>query len=161
MLTVFVVVNSLYFLNMIPPVPLSLKTIDVFYKVEKRAGNYYVLDQNKSFWDKLSIYEKINYKKGDTLYLFSSIFAPTKLSTEIVHDWQYKNAKGNWVSVSKIPFSISGGREEGYRGYSVRSNFTEGLWRVDVKTKSGQIIGRKTFKIKFTSEKQSFVSKVL
>lgn len=160
-LTVFVAVNSLYFLNMIPPVPLSLKTIDVFYKVEKKASNYHVLDQKKGFLDNFSIYEKINYKRGDTLYLFSSIFAPTRLNTQIIHDWQYRDSKGRWISTSKVSFPISGGREDGYRGYSFRGNLTEGLWRVDVKTKSGQIIGRKTFKIKFVSEQQSFVNKTI
>jgi hypothetical protein len=158
-LTVFVLINVLYILNMIPPVPLSIKTIDVFYKVSKTTGGYVVSDQNKSFLDNLSIYEKINYKKGSTLYLFSSIFAPTKLNTEIVHNWQYKNSKGVWVSVSKVSFPISGGREAGYRGYSERANLTEGLWRVDVETKSGQIIGRKTFKIEFFSGQQSFVNR--
>jgi DNA topoisomerase IA len=58
----------------------SLKNIDIVYGVEKRNGNYFVLDHVKSFWDNFALHETINYKKGDTLYLFSSIFR--KISTD-------------------------------------------------------------------------------
>jgi hypothetical protein len=157
---IFVLVNILYFTNIIPPIPLSLKNADVFHSVQRQNGNYVVLDEKKNFWDYITIHEKVHIKKGEPLYLFSSVFAPTKLNTKIVHEWQYRTEKGKWITSSKIPFSISGGRDGGYRGYSFKAGLTEGRWRVDIKTPRGQLIGRKVFVVKFVEEEQEKVSKV-
>jgi len=159
-LIVFVMINSLYFLNMIPPVPLSSKVLDIFHYVERDGGNYKVLDEEKTFFDYFDVYKNIHIKKGESVYFFSSIFSPTKLNTKIVHEWQYRDEKGRWITSTEIPFTILGGKDAGYRGYSVKSGLTEGRWRVNVKTVNGQIIGRKVFKIIFTDEKQTLVSKI-
>lgn len=156
---VFVLINSLYFLNMIPPVPLSLKEIDVFHYIERSGNNYKVLDEKKSFWSFLGLRENVHIKSGDSLYLFSSVFAPAKLDTEIIHNWQYRDEKGRWIPSSKISFPITGGRDGGYRGFSIRNNLASGIWRVDVKTKKGQIIGRKVFKIIFIDNDQKLIAK--
>jgi hypothetical protein len=46
-----------------------------------------------------------------------------------------------------VAFNLSGGREEGYRGYSIKSDPEPGKWRVQVKTLTGQVIGELRFKI--------------
>ncbi len=144
---------------MIPPVPLSLKEIDVFHYIERSGNNYKVLDEKKSFWSFLGLRENVHIKSGDSLYLFSSVFAPAKLDTEIIHNWQYRDEKGRWIPSSKISFPITGGRDGGYRGFSIRNNLAPGIWRVDVKTKKGQIIGRKVFKIIFIDNDQKLIAK--
>lgn len=155
---VFLVVNIMYFTNIIPPIPLSLKKADVYHYVERNENTYTVLTENKSWWQKFYLIEKINIKNGASVYLFSSVFAPTKLNTQIIHEWQYKNKDGKWITSSKIPFNIFGGRDDGYRGYSVKSNLTSGKWRVNIKTPSGQTIGRKTFEIVLSDKKQNLIS---
>lgn len=40
-----------------------------------------------------------------------------------------------------------GGREGGYRGYSVKGNLFAGEWRVNVTTERGQSLGRTSFTV--------------
>ena len=40
-----------------------------------------------------------------------------------------------------------GGRDGGYRGYSIKNDVTAGKWRVNVKTGDGKLIGRVGFTV--------------
>jgi hypothetical protein len=42
---------------------------------------------------------------------------------------------------------VSGGREGGYRGSTVKQRVAPGDWRVDLETAHGQIIGRVSFRV--------------
>lgn len=77
------------------------------------------------------------------MYIYSAVFAPTDLNTQIFHRWQYfDEIKKKWIIQNDIPFPITGGRDEGYRGYSFKDGIFPGEWRVDVVTARGQIVGR-------------------
>lgn len=145
----FVLMNFFYFLRIIPPFPLSLRSIDIYHHVEKTTqGNYSVLKEDKNVLDFFRFYEIFHkVSSGDEVYIFSSVFSPTNLNLEIIHEWQYLDSKRKWQTVSSIPFPIIGGRKDGYRGYSLKRDLGEGKWRVNVKTTSGQIIGRIHFKL--------------
>ena len=41
-----------------------------------------------------------------------------------------------------VNLSVAGGRDGGYRTYSIMQNLAAGKWRVNVTTPSGQLIGR-------------------
>ena len=43
--------------------------------------------------------------------------------------------------------AIAGGREGGYRGYTIKQRVMPGDWRVDVETPEGRIIGRVSFRV--------------
>lgn len=159
-ISMFILINVLYFLNIIPPIPLSLKEADVYHYIERKGDSYSLLQEQKSWWQKIYLREPVKIKPGEPVYAFSSVFAPTKLNTKIIHEWQWRDEKGRWHTSSKIPFSISGGRDGGYRGYSVKSGLTEGRWRVNIETLNGQIIGRKVFVIEFSDEKRVMESVV-
>ena len=45
-----------------------------------------------------------------------------------------------------------GGRDGGYRGYSVKRDPTAGHWRVNVVTEFGQVIGRVSFEVVVVQE---------
>ncbi|MFP4616865.1 MAG: DUF2914 domain-containing protein [Candidatus Paceibacterota bacterium] len=143
---IFVVINIFYFLNIIPPVPLSLREGEVLHFVEKEADGYRVMVEERSFPEVLLPGEKVQVTGGGRLYFFSAIFAPGQLETDIVHNWQYYD-KGKWVDKSRIEFPITGGRNEGYRGYSYSDGISSGKWRVSVETARGQVIGRETFRV--------------
>jgi hypothetical protein len=51
------------------------------------------------------------------------------------------------VRKARIAFEIHGGREGGYRGFSVKHAVTPGPWRVEVETDEGRIIGRIDFNV--------------
>lgn len=146
---VFATLNFLYFGNIIPPIPLSLKHIDIYHSVQKVEGGYRVTYENApwyKFWrDADTTFRRM---KGDPVYCFASVFAPTAFSLEITHLWEhYDNVKGEWKERAKIPYAISGGSDRGYRGYSYLESAEDGAWRCTVTTARGQILGRETFKV--------------
>jgi hypothetical protein len=157
---IFVFVNVLYFTNIIPPIPLSMTEGSAYNYVDKLSDGYHAIgEKDQGFLD----FNKTVYiKAGEPVYAFSSVFAPADISIQIVHNWQYFNTKKNkWESVSKIPFTISGGRLTGYRGYSYKNNVEQGKWRVLVETKRGQVIGIISFRVFYTQFMPVLIEKVL
>jgi hypothetical protein len=146
---IFIVVNVLYFTNSIPPIPLSLKDAGVYHSLAKSGSGNYILGGEHMYWyDFFRPHKEIHILYGEPVYFYSAVFAPTKLTTGIAHNWQfYDTASGKWIESGTFPFGISGGREEGYRGYSIKTNVSPGLWRVDVITERGQVIGRTKFRV--------------
>jgi len=146
--SILLIFNILYFTNAIPPLPLSLKEAGVYHGVE-RAGDVYQLRAEPLQW-----YQKyLNYNTtfhrapGERVYVFTAVFAPTKISTTIEHHWQrYDEARGEWIEKSSVGFAIQGGRDGGYRGYTIFDKAEAGAWRVDVES-GGKLIGRVSFRI--------------
>ncbi|MDP2648674.1 MAG: DUF2914 domain-containing protein [Patescibacteria group bacterium] len=158
--TIYVVFNILYFTGAIPPLPLALKDAGVYHGVDRAQGGGYTLSGEPIPWyDIFTRYNTVFHAvSGDTAYVYTSIFAPSGLSTVILHEWQrYDETAGKWVTVAKIGFPIYGGRDGGYRGYSLKSNIAPGEWRVDVVTQYGQLIGRVAFTTEAVSENPTLV----
>lgn len=144
---IYVVFNILYFSNAIPPLPLALKDAGVYHKVT-RIGTGYQLAAEPQAWYQQFLFTNVvfHYTKGESAWVFSAVFAPSGLSTTLVHEWQrYDAATNQWVTTDTLRFPINGGRDGGYRGYSIKSGITPGKWRVNVKTQYGQTIGRIAF----------------
>ena len=139
-----------YFLNIIPPVPLSIKAIGIYHSLSKdAAGNYSAAFEQSHWWefwrDTSGTYTRA---PGSSAFCFSSVFAPAKLEAPVYHEWERLNSQTNiWESVSRIPFSIAGGRSEGYRGWSEITMLSPGEWRCNVETSSGALIGRISFTV--------------
>jgi len=145
-LTTFLIINVFYFTNIIPPIPLSLKDIDVYYSVERVGGDYRTQSIPQPWYRFLLIYDRVPVSTGQPLFVLSSVFAPTALKTNIVHNWQHYNpAQDKWINSLKIEFPTIGGRDGGYRGFSKKETITPGYWRVDVETPNGLLIGREKF----------------
>ena len=145
-IVIFLLMNAAYFLNIIPPIPLSLVNSGVYHSVERRGSEYVLVGEDQSWLEQLLPGDSIAVESGERLYVYASIFAPVDLDTTVIHDWQHLTDNG-WVSVSRLSYSIVGGRQEGYRGYSYITSHTSGKWRVDVETLRGQVIGRVSFSI--------------
>ncbi|MCH8889028.1 DUF2914 domain-containing protein [Patescibacteria group bacterium] len=144
---IFLAFNLLYFTNIIPPIPLSLKELDVHYAVEREGQNYIVYSEDTKWFEfyKRNTYQHID---GEPLSSFSAVFAPTRLTEQITHKWSYFDEESeSWILLAQISFPITGGRDGGYRGYSVKKNVFPGQWRVDVVTERDQILGRKNFRV--------------
>lgn len=145
--SVFVAMNGLYFWNIIPPLPLSIKEAGIYYSVRKTEQGYIVRSEEKSIVRMPRLFEKVHIGGGeDTLFAWSAVFAPSRLSIPIVHVWQfYDEAVGEWTTTDRIGFSVTGGREGGYRGYTAKEGVRAGKWRVNVETPQGQLVGRIRF----------------
>ncbi len=151
--TVFLVVNMFYFLNIIPPIPLSLKDAGVYHEVTKNEnGNYVLSGEKKKFINYFELFEDVHIRDGGSLSVYSAIFSPTKLNTAIVHKWQWYNEETRkWITMGTIPLSIIGGRGDGFRTYSSRDTLREGDWRVSVENDRGQVLGRVHFTVFYTN----------
>lgn len=146
---IFVVFNVLYFTDAIPPLPLSLKEAGVYHGVTKVGTDYHLLGEPLAWYQIYLNYNMtVHVSPGESIYVFSAVFAPSGLSTVIVHQWQrWDAASKRWVSADIVRFPVSGGRDGGYRGYSAKSGLTPGAWRVNVLTRYGQLIGRVAFDV--------------
>jgi len=145
---VYVGFNVLYFTGAIPPLPLSLKTAGVYHLVVKLPEGGYLLSGEKLRWyEQYLNYSPIYHRSpGEPIYVWSAVFAPSGLSTKVLHEWQqYDEQRKAWVTSNTVSFPIVGGRDGGYRGYSLKYSGEEGRWRVNVITEYGQLIGRLSF----------------
>lgn len=146
-LGLIVVLVGFYFLNWIPPVPLSMKFGGVYHKITKADGTYHLTFEQGAwyqFWKR----SDDPFRGEEPAYCFTAVFAPVDLHTTIYHRWQYRSRNGHDFSTTdRIGFAISGGREGGYRVYTAKQRVMPGDWRVDVETPEGRIIGRVSFRV--------------
>lgn len=145
---IFVIINGLYFINLIPPIPLALKDSGIYHSISRNIdGNYRVMEEVRGVEKYFELRPKIHWREGETLYAYTAIFSPGSLNTDVIHKWQYRDEEGKWITITKTPLYLTGGRSGGFRTYSDKTNFTPGLWRVSVETPRGQVIGRISFEI--------------
>ncbi len=145
---VFAAVNGLYFLSVLPPLPLAMQQAGVFHSVKRLGPVYYAMTESQHWSVYLGVPPTMHVERGKPVYVFSAVFAPIKLSTTVVHHWQrYDDVKGKWTAVQSVPYVITGGRGNGYRGYTKKTGPKPGLWRVDVNTVDGRLIGRIEFMV--------------
>ncbi len=161
-LCIFAVMNVLYFTNLIPPFPLSLKDAGVYHSLRRNTqGNYEVGAEPKGRLSFLSLYPDIHKQKGQPLYVYSAIFSPQAFKMQIFHEWQKKDDKtGEWVTQNKTSLSVVGGRKGGFRTYSIKSNPEPGRWKVNVLTDRGQHIGSIRFDVILVDSKPNIVNEV-
>src|SRR3989344_4919190 len=78
---IFIFINFLYFTNLIPPIPLSLKDAGVYHSIEKnKDGNYIATYEDRGFRDYFKLYTDFKHNIGTPIYAFSAIFSPKNLN---------------------------------------------------------------------------------
>lgn len=147
----------LYYINYIPAVPLSLGDSGFYSNIEKiNEGQNYsyqkeergLVENKKLFFINNNYYDIDTLGEGSGLYFFSSIISPADVSADISHVWELYDTNNNvWIKQAEIGYPISGGREEGYRGYSKITNISKGKWRVKV-TADDRLVGLREITIK-------------
>lgn len=143
---IYLAVNILYFANLIPPIPLSLKEAGIYHSISRNSSGQYVVEtEEKGPLSYFSLHDNIHIIKGDTVYAHTAIFSPALFNNKIVHVWQkYNDASKQWDTIYSVDMITTGGREGGYRTYSY-IKVTPGEWRVNVETSDHKIIGRLRF----------------
>lgn len=152
--------NFMYFLNIIPPIPLSLTELSIYHSVERtETGNYRIVKEAKPWYqDWFSLTTIFTPEAGKGAYCFSRVYAPTDLRTKITHVWAYQDTAGNWQEHYRNTYAISGENEGGYRGYTVIKSLSDGKWRCTVENSRGQVLGHKTFTVKMNGSLPEFVT---
>lgn len=72
----------------------------------------------------------------------TAIFAPVGVREGLLHVWRHDGQV-----VDRIELEIEGGREHGFRTYSIKRNFgddPQGEWSCAVETETGQFLGQRT-----------------
>jgi hypothetical protein len=130
-----------YFLNWIPPVPLSMKFGGMYREVQKQDDRFALSFDRE--WYQVWKRSQNPFPADEPIYCFTAVFAPVDLNTTIYHHWYFRPNDGKpFTHADKIPIKIAGGREGGYRTYTFKQRLDPGDWRVDVETEDGRIIGR-------------------
>lgn len=147
--SIFFLTNILYFYNLIPPIPLSLKDGGVYHGISRDVSGNYIVEAEDAGWMKyFTLKPTLHLLPGDFVYAYSAVFSPTFFQTDIIHEWEkYDDATASWLTVNRVNLPIAGGREGGFRTYSVETNIGPGAWRVNVETLTGQVIGRLRFDV--------------
>ena len=130
-----------YSVDMIPPVPLVKRDIAVGYALNKIDGNYQLTQQAAPwwiFWRTTS--NDLQVSEGQRVYCFASVFAPRGLTTKLYHRWQYHDDKKGWQTLSRTGFTLSGGRDDGFRGYTYKQSLQAGDWKVSVETENEKTV---------------------
>jgi hypothetical protein len=145
---IFIVINVLYFMNVIPPLPLSLQEAGIHHSITRTAGGTYIVQTERQGWlGFFRLAPRFHSAPGEPVYFYSAVFCPTSLNTEIIHEWQTYDSRRGWITADRIRLSVRGGRDGGYRTYSVKSGLKPGAWRVNVEIPTGAILGRFRFNV--------------
>lgn len=132
---------ALYFLRLIPPVPLSLTKVGIYRSVERAPGSYVVTYTKAKwrFWE--SGDQTFKFRAGDRIYCFFSIFSPSGFKDKVAVRW-LMHQNGSWQESDLMQVSITGGRINGYRGFAYKQNIEIGRWQVRIETSDQREIGR-------------------
>jgi hypothetical protein len=160
---VYALVNLLYIARILPPLPLALTQGGVYHSVV-RQGDFFNATGEPPLpwyqaWNKVPV---VHLPKGAPLYVFSAVFAPVRLHTNISHRWQwYSPKKRAWLNRGVITFGMNGGREDGFRNYTIKRNPVPGDWRVDITTDDGRLIGRVRFALAYQDPPPALVTRAI
>jgi hypothetical protein len=158
---IFITINVLYFLNLIPPIPLSLQDASVHHAIARNEqGNYAVQSEDPGVLRFFRPVETFHATPDAAIYAYSAIFSPTSLNTKILHEWQFYEPKHGWTTLSRVELPVRGGRGGGYRTYSVKTGIMQGAWRVNVETPSGALLGRLRFNVALQASDPPLVTQI-
>lgn len=136
-----------YLLRIIPPVPLSLMHVGIYHDIEKVKGGY-IARYTRPDW---KIWQRgdqsFGARPGDQLYVFFSVFSPTGFRDTLRVRWLYRDDQKGWTPSDTVSVGVTGGREEGYRGFAKKTHFQPGDWQVRIETSDEREIGRITLTV--------------
>jgi hypothetical protein len=161
---------ALYGARLMPPVPLSLKSIGIYHSVERATEEKgyrvrYIQATPWKFW--VDDAAEFPMREGDKAWAFVAIFAPRGFRDEIRAQWSFDDPKRGWTNLGG-PISLSLGtgavnREQGFRTFANTTLRYAGTHRVVLYSSDGREIGRRTFEVVKdpSTEERAFKEEVL
>jgi hypothetical protein len=141
---------------------LALADAGVYRSVKKVGNVYQAVAELEPWTTAFGDRPVLHLGPDEKVYLYAAVFAPARLATTIVHHWEWFDpVKRRWTPLSKVSFVIHGGRDAGYRGYSIKTLPRAGDWRVNITTGDDRPIGRIRFAIALDAPSQPLQSKIL
>jgi len=138
---VLVAFLAAYLFRVIPPVPLSIPYIGIYHGVERTPAGFRLAHERPfwRFWHNGD--QRFVAQPGDRIYVFFRVFSPARFADQVLLRW-HRKLPGGWSLQDSIPIKITGGREEGFRGFGFKANYEPGEWKIQVETTDGREIGR-------------------
>ncbi len=163
MVLITLFLNAAYFLRVLPPLPLVLTGAGVYHDVERVGGNYQVAEEDEPpEWQALfGTHAIMHVQPGAKLYVYNAVFAPRGLRTRIVHEWQWLDPARGWQTQQRVPVMIAGGRENGFRWATYKTDPRPGQWQVNIQTVDGRAVGRVRFAVEQQAVPPAIVIKTL
>lgn len=165
MIAITALLNAAYFLRLLPPLPLVLTDAGIYHGItrDKKTNTITVqVEDEPPEWQALfGTYPILHVQKGGKLFLYSAVFAPKGLHTVVVHDWQWMNPGKGWQSQQRVRVAIAGGREDGFRYYTNKTDPRPGQWQVNIQTFDGRAIGHVRFDVELQAVPPALTAKVL
>lgn len=150
---VLVVMNILYFTNIIPPIPLAIREAGIYHNVTRTNSTYILRGEDENLLQQLIPGQTVHVTPGERIYVFTAIFSPAELDTTIRYRWQqYNEQTDSWADRGSFRYQIIGGRNDGYRGYTWITDPAAGNWRTVVETTRGQPLGIIDFEVERVSQ---------
>ena len=137
----------LHAFNLIPPVPLVKKQMLIAHDMKREGGAYLAQVESPEWRIWRTSSATFHRRAGERVYCFTSVFVPNGIRTTIRHRWERVDANGDWVTMDLRSFSIAGGRQGGYRGYTFKQNLIPGRWRVTAESESSATVGFVEFRV--------------
>ena len=148
---ILTIMNIFYFNHLLPPVPLSVKKVEVLHYADRNEDGLYELAREKRSWYDFSEWFNniIHWKKGERIYVYAAVFAPTDFQTKIKYAWYwYDDAKKDWVFKGSYKQKIVGGRSNGFRsGAYMQKVVKEGDWKLELLSNEGTVIDSLKFRV--------------
>jgi hypothetical protein len=142
-----------YFEDIIPPVPLVKQDAVIGTQLLKANGTYRLQVNDYPWWQPWNaLSDDVEIIAGERVYCVTAIFAPEGLHTRLYHRWM-KRGKNGWETTSIIGFTLNGGRQGGFRGYTYKQNLAAGEWRVLIETEDGHTLSTDSFTLRIETGK--------
>jgi hypothetical protein len=152
---------TFYLFRLIPPVPLSIPFMGVYHGVERTEQGYRLSHERPGWRIWHNGDQWFRAQPGDRVYVYFRVFSPSRFADQVQVRWYLHEGERGWTLQDTIPIKIVGGREEGFRGYSAKSKYQPGEWRVQVETTDAREIGRIYFSLESVQQSpRSFVSEL-
>lgn len=153
-LSIQAVLLLLYFLHVVPPVPLSLKRIGVYHGAMRDGREIHLLARHSRLPDWLRPHGETTFlaQPGDRLSLFVRVFAPRHFRDGIRVRWSWRDPHGNWHDTDAMPLTLVGGEAEGWCAVAWKDHWQPGRWRVRIVTDDDREVGRLDFHVVETTE---------
>lgn len=138
---------GLYFLHLVPPVPLSLKWIGIYHDAERQGDKVRVLHMREPWrlWEHGD--QRFLARPGDRVFCVVRVFAPRHFHDGLKVRWAFHDHRLGWQPTDAIPLTISGGQEEGWRAIAYKRNYVPGNWKVTIETDDGREVGAMHFSV--------------
>ena len=90
----------------------------------EKSGEDYLLAHERPWWRVWHNGDQsFRTQPGDKVYVFFRVFSPARFADQVQMRWYWKPEGRGWALQDTIPIRIVGGREQGFRGYGVKTNY--------------------------------------